>query len=278
MRSTPLTRQYVMLAPVDCHATGFARLEVCRNRGLVTVHASSLPACDTLRTVLLSGHSADSAVLDLGLMTVTPSHIGTLHRENLPLTALQGYDALLLTTDWPDPQIKLCGFLSKPPRCTLWQLQEALRRYLTVPCGDMTPTPALNIPNPPAPPLEPAIPRSSLMIDFPAEETTLATDSVLRLSSVRWPDSVNDLREYFDTLMPCAPFEAPGWRFVRVPLKAGSPAEYGVVGVHVSGHAIDRTAYALPGRQDVLPPGGLQGYSWQPGRDGQGYWLLIQEA
>ena len=278
MRSTPLTRQYVMLRPVGCHATGFARLEVCRNRGMVTVHASSLPECETLRALLLSGHSADSAVLDLGLITVTHSHMGTLHRENLPLTALQGYDALLLTTDWPDPQVKLCGFLSKTPRCTLWQLQEVLRRYLTVPCGDMTPAPALDIPDPPAPPLEPAPTRASLMIDFPAEAAALPPDSVLRLSDVRWPESVAPLREYFDTLAPCAPFEAPGWRFVRVPLQAGSPSEYGVVGVHVRGHAIDRAAYALPGRQDVLPPGGLQGYSWHAGRDGQGYWLLIQEA
>ena len=278
MRSTPLTRQYVMLRPVGCHAAGFARLEVCRNRGLVTVHASSLPDCETLRTLLLSGHSPDSAVLDLGLITVTPSHMGTLHRENLPLTALQGYDAILLTSDWPDPQIKLCGFLSKPPRCTLWQLQEALRRYLTVPCGDMTPTPSLEIPDPPAPPLEPLPARAALMIDFPGEEAALEPDSVLRLHDVRWPESVGDLREYFDTLSPCAPFEAPGWRFVRVPLKAGSPSDYGMVGVHISGHAVDRAAYALPGRQDVLPPGGLQGYSWQPGRDGQGYWLLIQEA
>lgn len=277
MRSVPLTRQYVMLRPVGCHASGFARLEVCRGRGVATVHASALPEVDTLRTLLLSGGERDGCVLDLGLMTVTPSHMGTLHRENLPLTALQGYDAVALTTDWPDPEIRLCGFLSEPPRCTLWQLQEALRRYLTVPCGDMTPTPPMELPDPPAPPLEPSPVRATLMRGE-AGGSALPEDSVLRLKPLRWPDSVRELREYFETLAPCAPFYAPGWRFVRVPLAAGSPSEYGMVGVHAAGHTVDRAAYALPGAQDVLPPGGLQGYAWQQGRDGQGYWLLIQNA
>lgn len=277
MRSTPLTRQYVMLQPLGCHASGFARLEVCRNRGLATIHASSLPDREALRALLLSGRTADGCVLDLGLMNVSPALQGTLYRENLPLTALKGYDAVLLTTDWPDPQIKLCGFLTQPPRCTVWQLQEALRRYLTVPCGDMTPTPAMTLPDPPSPPLEP--PRAALLsARASGGEGELPSDSVLRLREVHWPASISELKEYFSLFCPCAPFDAPGWRFVRVPLSPGSPAESGVVGVHISGYAVDRAAYALPGQQDVLPPGGLQGYAWQQGRDGQGYWLLIQDA
>lgn len=274
MSVSSFSRQYVMLRPVDCHARGFARLEVCGGRGSLTLHAACLPRRQSLRALLLDGHSPAGCALDLGVLSVGADHSGALHREELSLSALRGYDAIVLTSDWPDPQICLCGMLHAAARCTRWQLEESLRRYLRVPCADMSPvqpsdeaSPARRLPRREAP-LPAVAPR----------EGTLAADSLLRLRRLVWPSSVASLRTYFEQLPPCAPFLAPGWRFVRVPLAEGSPADFGVVGMHVRQHAVERVAYALPSAHGTLPPGGLQGYCWQQGRDGQGYWVMVQEA
>lgn len=276
MSVSSFTRQYVMLRPVGCHAHGFARLEVCGGKGCVTLQASCLPQQQSLRALLLSGLAASCCVLDLGVMTVNASHAGTLLKEGLPLPALRGYDAILLTTDWPDPQIRLYGMLHQPARCTLWQMEEALQRYLSVPCTDMSPAQPLPLPSDEVP--QTSCSNHAVLPSVQPHADGLPETSLLRLKPLDWPEHLLSLREYFDQLRPCAPFPAPGWRFVRVPLAAGSPASYGVVGIHIHRHAVDRVAYALPGSQRMLPPGGLQGYSWQQGQDGQGYWLMIQEA
>ena len=268
MGSSTFTRQYVMLRPVGCQGSGFARVEVSHGKGRIVLHGAALPPGSGLRALLVSGQG-EGCVLDLGAAQASPTGCIDLHKDHLPLPMLRGYDAVVITSDWPAGDILLTGSLARPPRCTLWQMQEAVRQYLRLPCDDMSSPPPL--PQPEEEPEEP-----ELLAQLIEARDALPSDSLLRLREIRWPEKVEGLRAYFEALPPCAPFDAPGWRFVRAPLEQGSPAEYGVVGRHVSAHRVDRVAYALPGMADVLPPGGLQGYSWQRGRDGQGYWLNIE--
>jgi len=252
MGQSTFTRQYIMLRPVDCQASGFARVEVSRGQGRIVIHASGLPERG-VRALLVSGRG-EGCVLDLGTMAAGAPGCADLQKDHLPLPMLRGYDAVVLCTDWPEGTMLLTGSLSRPPRCTLWQLQEALRHYLRLPCVDLSPV--------------------------PSQEKAQAScaESVWRLRELRWPEHLQGWQGYFDQYAPCAPFEAPGWRFVRVPMQQGRPSEDGVIGRHVSAHGVDRVAWALPGQADVLPPGGLQGYAWQEGRDGRGYWLRIEHA
>ena len=104
----------------------------------------------------------------------------------------------------------------------------------------------------------------------------LPEDSLLRLSPLHWPDKITGLRAYFESLPPCAPFDAPGWRFVRIPLQEDSSFPYGVLGIHMRRHHIDSFAHALPSAYGSQPP--EEGYIRHTGRDGQGYWLRIQSC
>lgn len=264
MGSSTFTRQYVMLRPVEGHGSGFARVEVSHGQGRIVLHGAALPPGKGLRAMLVSGHR-DGCVLDLGAAKASPSGCLDVQKDHLPLPMLRGYDAVVVATDWPEGDILLTGSLARPPRCALWQMQEAVRQYLSMPCGDMSPLPQNE---------EESGPHGRKMEDG---ENAFAR-SVLRLREVIWPEEVAGLRVYFDSLPPCAPFDAPGWRFVRAPMEQGKPSEYGILGMHVGAHRVDRVCYALPGRADVLPPGGLQGYSWQQGRDGQDYWLSIRST
>ncbi len=132
------------------------------------------------------------------------------------------------------------------------------------PTPEPVPEPAPE-PIPPSPPPEPP----------PAPETYLlarpAAPPVDALPQLRWPGSVRDLRVYFDTLKPIAAFDAPGWRFVRVPMqKLG----YCALGVRAQDSVVRQVAYAIPGARENAPPPGLHGYRWQLGLDGTGYWTL----
>ena len=99
---------------------------------------------------------------------------------------------------------------------------------------------------------------------------------MLRLQPLQWPEGLAELRACFEELPPSAPFDAPGWRFVRVPLGQDGPAPYCEVGIRTEGCRITQAAYALPGQQEQPLPGALQGYRWEQGRHGQGYWVLRQ--
>lgn len=92
------------------------------------------------------------------------------------------------------------------------------------------------------------------------------------LPALEWPPAAAELRVYFETLTPIAPFDAPGWRFVRVPSPLrGIP--YCAVGYHAQDCRVTQVAYAVPGTPHRAPAA-LPGYRYQVGRGGVGYWTL----
>lgn len=131
-------RRYILLRPAGGQASGFARMECQRGRGRLSIHASGLPE-KPLRALLLCGDAQTGAVLDLGLMHPTGGQQAALCRDHIGLQG--GYQALVLATDWPDAQLLLYGWLHSRPGCTLWQMQEAVQRYLAYPAMDSAPAP-----------------------------------------------------------------------------------------------------------------------------------------
>ena len=139
--TTGFTRQYVILRPRQGSAGGFIRLETKQGRLCVAVRCNQMPA-SALRVLLLSGDPHTGAVLDLGLMHDTGKRQASLYREDLP-GSYAGCHTAVICTDWPDPQLILYGWLTPHPACTLWQLQEAVEKYLCVPVQDSLHTPRI---------------------------------------------------------------------------------------------------------------------------------------
>lgn len=124
--------------------------------------------------------------------------------------------------------------------------------------GDLKPF----VPPPPAAPEGPSYPL----------RTPGSGEGVDALPALSWPGEAAGLRPYFDSLPPAAPFDAPGWRFVRAPSPLRE-AIYCYVGYWAQDGRVARVAYALPGTP-YRPPEGASGYRYQMGRRGQGYWTL----
>ncbi len=97
--------------------------------------------------------------------------------------------------------------------------------------------------------------------------------SVFSLPRLTWPDSVRDLQVYFDTLRPVAAFDAPGWRFVRVPMQGLPGVPYCALGMRAQDSRVMQIAYAVPGHKNAAPAM-LPGYRYQQGLGGVGYWTL----
>ncbi|MBQ4074410.1 MAG: hypothetical protein IJD39_04320 [Clostridia bacterium] len=96
------------------------------------------------------------------------------------------------------------------------------------------------------------------------------------LPALFWPQSAEKLRIYFESLPPFAPFDLPGWRFVRAPSPLPGCA-YCALGYRQKEDRVCQIAYALPGAPH-RPPANLSGYSFLQGRNGQGYWVLLQQT
>lgn len=96
-----------------------------------------------------------------------------------------------------------------------------------------------------------------------------------RLRPLRWPIRWQQLAHYFEQYPPFAPFDLPGWRFVRVPMARGGSF---AVGRLCQEDRVQRVAYAVPGQRNQPPPKEFARYRWHPGRDGQGYWVLWQQV
>ena len=254
MQKASFARQYAMLRPVSGAGSGFVRIEGFHGRSRLTLRASCLPDMG-VRALLLSGDEQTGAVLDLGLLTPLGRGQAGLCREQLDLLP-GGYHTLALVADWPDGTMLMTGALWPSPSCSLWQVQEAVRHYLSVPAADSSRAESPPLAEPPSP--------------------AAKNPPVTGLPALQWPDGTAELRAYFDALPPSSPFEESGWRFVRVPLDSGEPASFCEVGIRIQGHRVVEAAYALPGQSDRPLPRPLEGYRWESGRHGQGYWVLRQ--
>ncbi|MDD3409639.1 MAG: hypothetical protein PHY12_02400 [Eubacteriales bacterium] len=124
---------------------------------------------------------------------------------------------------------------------------------------------------------EPAAQRQEPPQDAPAPPPARAPRGrpVDRLRPACWPDRLRGLEQYFAAYRPFAPFDAPGWRFVRVPMGGGGCFAVGRLAL---GGEVRQIAYALPGGRDQPPPPELSAYRYVRGRDGQGYWAYWQDA
>ncbi len=114
--------------------------------------------------------------------------------------------------------------------------------------------------------------------DIPTAGPPPGRPIVTALPKLQWPTGVKELERYFSTYPPFAPFDAPGWRFVQIPMAAGSTIPYYAVGMLAREGKVVQVAYAVPGDRSGLPPAGFSGYRWQQGRNGQGYWTLWKRA
>lgn len=123
-----------------------------------------------------------------------------------------------------------------------------------------------------------AMERTVFPPDVPAAGPISGRPPVNALPRLHWPAAVKELENYFSTYPPFAPFDAPGWRFVQVPMAAGSTIPFYAVGMLARDGNVTQVAYAVPGERGALPPPGFSGYRWQQGRNGQGYWTLWKRA
>lgn len=134
MSKAPFTRQYVIMRPIRGSSGGFTRFEMKQGRISAVIRLTQISA-SSLRVLLLSGDPATGAVIDLGLMRMSPRRQASLYREDLPAECAACH-TVAVCTDWPDAQLLLYGYLTQRPACTLWQLQETVQRYLRVPLKD----------------------------------------------------------------------------------------------------------------------------------------------
>lgn len=277
-----MLRTYVMLRPVEGALSGFARLEVTGSRVQLTARVT--PAEAPLRALLLGGRMPDAAVEDLGRM-----HPGgqqaSLHHGGLPAARLgtpEGYHTLVIATDWPDARLLLMGSLAGRPCCTPQEARQAVAAYLALPPEGSVPLPEASSPDEEAsceacPAAEADRPHGAAP---PVQLSPLSAEPppacLMALQPVRWPQALRPLEEEFARQPPAAPFDAPGWRFIRLSLPPDAPARFCYVGRLVRGGRVAEVVYALPGERATLPPGGLQGYRYVQGRHGAGYWAAHQ--
>ena len=248
MQAASIMRRDVMLQGVSCQARGFARLEGTPERMSLSLQAMHLPLERPLRLLLLCG-GEDGTAQDLGLMQVSAQGGAVMHHSGL---AISCWEAIVIAADWPDAQLVAIGTLRS---CSQQALQRALSHYLSLPREDSLPAPVQEEPSAPAQPQHP--------------------DTLQRLNYLHWPACFSDLRRHFVTQTPCAPFDAPGWRFVRVSLTADAPAAWGYLGRHATHGAVDAICWAIPGQREA-PPSALHGYRWVPARHGEGYFITLR--
>ncbi len=124
-------------------------------------------------------------------------------------------------------------------------------------------------------PAEPSLEEDALRQNLFPQPHTPGARPVDTLRPVRWPLQWRQLGPFFDQYPSFAPFDMPGWRFVRVPMHRGGSF---VVGRMCQEDRVHRVLYALPGQRNQPPPKEFARYRWQQGQDGQGYWALWQQV
>ena len=286
-------RFYLILRPAQGNAGGHARLEQHDSRAQISLSIHGVEERCRLRVLLLAGLEPQDAVIDLGYFVATGTGCGTFSRSGILLPGraqLAACHTLALCLDWPQSKLVLAAPLNPTQPAVPWMVQQAVSRYLAVPVQTPEAADKEEPPVPPTPPKEPTeflavIPRAPAPQDLsqPACEPLQASaDSsplpwLDALMPLYWPESLRELKLYFDLLTPCAPFPAPGWRFVKAPLPHGGPGPFCYVGVTAQGNWITQAAYALPA-QDGLLPAGLEGWELQTAPNRKNYWVLHQSA
>lgn len=262
MESSLIDRHYVMLKPVQEEGNGFARLEEQGGRVSLLLRAQGLPSGQMVRALLVCG-GRDGAALNLGLVAASRQGEGRLEGSISVPTTLARWDALVLATDWPEGRLLASGGISGMPACSNAALQEAVSHFLSVPQADSRPAP-----------VEPPEDAASVVEN---KQHPPAQPPLFALTGLHWPHAFVHLKPYFDRLLPCSPFEAPGWRFVRIELQADAPAPWCLLGRQTAGSEVQQICWAVPGRQEQCPAE-LHGYRWIAGREGDGFWILLQSA
>ena len=271
-----MERMYILLAKKKGNCSGHGCLSQKGSRATISLTINHSGA-EPLRGLLLSKPPAN-AFIDLGKIALSPSGRGHLAQDTFILpnnTTLEAFRCLLICSDWPEAVIFAAGALSGQPLPPLWQLQKLVTAHFAVP-----PMQEKNSPEKEATPQSeaPLVPPTDTK-PAPISVTPIPDSRAIMLSALPplyWPDSLKALKIYFDSLPPFAPFDAPGWRFVKVKLQDNIPAPYCAVGIYAKDYSVQKVAYALPAIHGSLPPVELRGYHFETGRHGQGYWTLTQ--
>ena len=225
-----VARRYILLRSREGNHAGYARLEVRHGRGTVALRMAVPGGKEAVRILLLAGDAETGSVLDLGVSPLDGEGRGQCYRDNLPLPGgFKLYHTLAVVSDWPTPALLLHGPLGArtPP---LWQLEDAVTRYLAVPVERPASRPDAARPTPSASPA-PAPDASARCWKPPLPPSVRPRLTVGALPVLRWPKGLAELPGWFASLPPAAPFDAPGWRFVEVSLAADAPAASCAVGL-----------------------------------------------
>lgn len=165
--------------------------------------------------------------------------------------------------------VPLCVALAD--RVILWnETRETAASAAALLAGRRAPVPE-RLPEPPAQTQEP-------MEEVTAEEQPVSYREpsgglpVDRLPTLIWPARAAQLKPYFDSHCPSRPLNAPCWRLVDV-REAGMRCCFGY---RAQDDRVCEVLYGVQARGGLVPPKGLQGYRYERGLDGSGYWVLRQ--
>lgn len=284
-----LSRQTLLLKPMQTAASGFARVQAENGRTLVQLHARGLES----GTARLFGYLEGGAARELGGARVNAHGEVSLEAEapaglrGLMLIGPPGIAPLL---------IALCGRQDAggllDVKNAALALCEKLKGRPSRKAPEPPPTPSPKpSPEPPraAPPRvaplgpHPApLPREIFLpaIDPAPYVTASARPKTARravkpagppadrLPALRWPDGFAPLQTYFDGRLPTAILPWPGWRFV-------SAAEGLWLGMQAAESRVHRVAYVYAGR---TPPDVESRCRPVRGTDGRTYRVLVQQV
>lgn len=92
------------------------------------------------------------------------------------------------------------------------------------------------------------------------------------LPVLSWPAAARQLKAVFEKNRPRRVLDLPGWRMVQAQ-EAGMQCCFGY---RTAGDRVAEVLYGVRARGSLIPPKGLQGYRYERGVDGSGWWVLRQ--
>jgi len=288
-----LSRQTLLLKPMQTAARGFARVQTENGRALVQLHARGLEGGVVRVFGYLDGHAAR----ELGSVSVNPNGEASLEAEapaNLQglivigapatplLIALCGKQDAGGLLDVKNAALALCEKLDPSraaPSRPIKPVSQALPISQALPVSPATPeraAPPLSraAPHPAPLPREIFLPALDPAPYVPAGEPPAASaapharresPAADRLRPLAWPRGFATLKAYFATRKPVAVLPWPGWRFV-------SAASGLWLGVQVWDGQARRVAYVYSGPT----PSDARGCRDATGTDGRTYHVLVQ--